>query len=442
MTPKDLETAPVWWSPVARARESALRARLEGLGGQGLADALAAAAASHARDHDGRALNLNPATNVMNPAAERYLASGLATRPSLGAPGEKYEMGLEAAEEIETIAGTLARRVFGAAFAETRAPSGAVANLMGFLACCRPGDRAIVPPEAIAGHVTHHTAGAAGLLGLEVHTAPVDAERYSVDLPGLAALAERVRPRLVTLGGSLNLTHHPLAEVVRIAHGVGARVLFDAAHLSGPIAGGVWPNPLAEGADLMTMSTYKSLGGPPGGLVLTNDPELAERVDRIAFPGLTANFDLGRVAALGRALVDWEAPTGPAYAREMVAAARTLAAELYRLGAPVFFAGDVATEGHAFALDAAEHGGGQAMARHLARARLLASGIGLPAAPVAGDANGLRLGLNEAVRRGLTADDMGELAELIVAALAPEPERIAPAVTAFRRRFDDLRFVT
>jgi selenocysteine lyase/cysteine desulfurase len=97
-----------------------------------------------------------------------------------------------------------------------------------------------------------------------------------------AALAERVRPKLITIGSSLNLLPHPVAAIRAIADQVGARVLFDAAHVCGLIAGGVWPNPLAEGAQLMTMSTYKSLGGPPGGLVVTHDADLAQRIDKIA----------------------------------------------------------------------------------------------------------------------------------------------------------------
>ena len=101
-------------------------------------------------------------------------------------------------------------------------------------------------------------------------------------------------------------------------------MLFDAAHLCGMIAGKAWPQPLEEGAHLITMSTYKSLGGPAGGLIVTDDAELAERLDAIAYPGLTANFDAGKTAALAMTMLDWKA-AGPAYAREMIATARRLA---------------------------------------------------------------------------------------------------------------------
>src|SRR3546814_867711 len=102
--------------------------------------------------HERECFNLNPATNVMNPRAEAVLAAGLGSRPSLGYPGDKYEMGLEAIEEIEVIAAALAAEVFRARHAEIRVASGALANLYGFMATCRPGDAIIAPPAAIGGH--------------------------------------------------------------------------------------------------------------------------------------------------------------------------------------------------------------------------------------------------------------------------------------------------
>jgi glycine hydroxymethyltransferase len=225
-----------------------------------------------------------------------------------------------------------------------------------------------------------------------------------------------------------------------IADEMGARVLFDAAHLCGMIAGRVWQNPLGQGADLMTMSTYKSLGGPAGGLVVTNDAGLAERLDHIAFPGLTANFDAAKSAALALTLLDWR-EYGQAYAAEMAATARSLAEALASEGVPVFRAGGAATRSHQFAVEAARYGGGQAAAKHLRRANILTCGIGLPIAAVEGDMNGLRIGTPEIVRRGMSSGDMGELARLIVRALGPEPEAVAADVTAFRQGFAGLRFV-
>jgi glycine hydroxymethyltransferase len=392
--------------------------------------------------HEDLCINLNPATNVMNPKAEALLASGLGTRVSLGYPGDKYEMGLEAVEQIEVIAAELAAEIFGARFAEIRVHSGAMANLYAFMATCSPGDSIIASPDEIGGHVTHHQAGAAGLYRLRIHEAPVDASGYTVDLEGLRTLALKIRPRLITVGGSLNLFQHPVRAVRAIADEVGAAVLFDAAHLSGMIAGGVWPNPLAEGAHIMTMSTYKSLGGPPSGLILTNESELAQRIDKIAYPGLTANFDVAKSAALAITLLDWR-EFGRAYAQTMRDCARALAQALDRAGVPIFAADRGFTTSHQFAVEATRYGGGQAAAKLLRRANLLTSGIGLPGAAVPEDMNGLRFGTPEIVRWGMTPAHMGALGSLIAGALSSPgtAERLAPEVTQFRRQFNKLRFM-
>lgn len=391
--------------------------------------------------HERECFNLNPATNVMNPKAEAMLGAGLGARPSLGYPGDKYEMGLEAIEEIEVIAAELSAAQFGAKYAEIRVASGAMANLYGFMAMAKPGDAIIAPPGSIGGHVTHHGAGCAGLYGLQIHEAPVSADGYTVDVDGLRALAAKVQPKIITIGGSLNLFPHPVSDVRAIADQVGAKVLFDAAHQCGIIAGGIWTNPLAEGAHMMTMSTYKSLGGPAGGLIVTSDAEVAERLDAIAFPGMTANFDAAKSAALAVTMLDWR-EHGGAYAKAMVANARALAGALVDLNAPVFAADRGATQSHQFALEAARFGGGQAASKTLRKTGVLACGIGLPIEAVTGDMNGLRLGTPEITRWGMTPADMPRLASLIMRGLeGNDPEAVAAEAAEWRRSFDQVHFV-
>jgi glycine hydroxymethyltransferase len=407
-----------------------------------VADRIEALIARNLEIHDRDCFNLNPATNVMNPRAEAVLARGLGSRPSLGYPGDKYEMGLEAIEEIEVIAAELAAEIFGATHAEIRVASGALANLYGFMALAQPGDAIIAPPPAIGGHVTHHKAGCAGLYGLITHDAPVDTDGYTIDIPALRALAHKVKPRIITVGGSLNLFEHPVADVRAIADEVGAKVLFDAAHQCGIIAGGVWKNPLREGAHLMTMSTYKSLGGPAGGLIVTDDAAIARALDQIAFPGLTANFDAAKSAALALTLLDWR-DHGRGYAQAMVDLARALAQELAALGLPLFAADKGGTQSHQFALLAAPFGGGQAASKTLRKAGFLACGIGLPAPEVAGDLNGLRIGTPELVRRGVMPADAPALAALIAEGLRSNaPETLAPRTRALRARFQGLHHMT
>ncbi|WP_209507267.1 MULTISPECIES: aminotransferase class I/II-fold pyridoxal phosphate-dependent enzyme [unclassified Ruegeria] len=403
-----------------------------------LLDQIAHLAEENRRIHEKECFNLNPATNVMNPKAEALLSSGIGSRPSLGYPGDKYEMGLEAIEEIEVIAAELCAEVFDTRFAEVRVPSGAIANLYGFMATCKPGDTIIAPPATIGGHVTHHTAGCAGLFGLRTIEAPVNTNGYTVDLDQLRALARAERPKLITIGGSLNLFEHPVAEVRAIADEVGAKVMFDAAHQCGIIAGRAWSNPLNEGAHFMTMSTYKSLGGPAGGLIVSNEVDIAKALDAIAFPGMTANFDAAKTAALAVTMLDWK-DFGQAYANEMIALSKALAAALDARGVRVYAGAEGFTNSHQFAVLAEPYGGGQAASKKLRESGFLACGIGLPVKPVEGDLNGLRIGTPELVRWGMTSRDAGRLADLIRRGLDGAP--VASEVSAWRSEFGTLHFV-
>ena len=430
-----------WIPPLAARRVAEIAAQAASKEPVAVAERLEELVARNRTIHEVECVNLNPASNVMNPRAEAMLSAGLGTRASLGYPGEKYETGVEALEEIEVIAAARAAEVFAAPYVEVRVGSGALANLYAFMATCRPGDTIIVPPQAIGGHATHHRAGAAGLYGLAVIDAPVAADEYTVDVDALAVLAERTRPRLITIGGSLNLRPHPVRQIREIADRVGAAVLFDAAHLSGLVAGGAWPNPLAEGAQLMSMSTYKSLGGPPGGLLVMNDAALARRVEAIAYPGLTANFDLGKTAALAMTLLDWQV-AGAAYARAMVQTAAALAEALAANGAPLFRIGRTATQSHQFAIDARRYGSADDAVSRLRRANMLASTIGLPLVNAAGTSVGVRLGTPEITRVGMTVADMPALADFVARALdQPDGDaQLAREVSAWRSQFHEVHF--
>ncbi len=430
-----------WVPPTSEDRVLLIAARTADAGSDEVAARLDRLIDLNRDIYDRDCFNLNPAANVMNPRAEAMLSAGLGSRPSLGYPGDKDEMGLEAIEEIEVIAAELAAEVFGATFAEVRVASGAMANLIAFMATCKPGDAIIAPPSSIGGHITHHLAGCAGLYGLVTHSAPVDADGYTVNLEGLEALALAVRPKLMTLGGSLNLAPHPVRAVRAIADRVEAWLMVDAAHQCGLFAGRVWPNPLAEGAHLMTMTTDKSLGGPAGGLIVGTNAELARRLDAIVCPGMTANFDAGKTAALALTLLDWR-DHGSAYAAMMVSVAQALAIGLAVRGIPVHGESRGFTRSHQFAVEAESFGGGHRLALRMARAGLLASGIGLPLPEVPGDTNGLRIGTPEIVRRGVTVEHADMLADLIARAMQADDPASLAAETAWRRgQFQGLHFV-
>lgn len=391
--------------------------------------------------HERECFNLNPAANVMNPHAEAMLASGLSTRPSLGYPGDKYETGLEATEEIEVIAAELCAEIFNSNFAEIRVASGAMANMYTFMACCEPGDTIIAPPPNIGGHVTHHSEGCAGLYKLNTVYPSVVSADFTVDLDSLQSLADEVKPKLITLGGSLNLFPHPIAEARDIADKYGAALMFDAAHQCGLFAGGSWPNPISEGAHIMTMSTYKSLGGPAGGLIVSNNAALMEKIEAIAFPGMTANFDAAKSAALAISMLDWR-EHGEAYAQTMVEVAKTLAVALKEKGIDVFTTSRGITESHQFAIRAHQYGGGQAASRRLRKAGFLTCGIGIPDELIPGDLNGIRIGTPDIARFGVQPEHCDQLATYLSQALLTEqPEKLLPNVSEFRKEFDQIHFV-
>lgn len=388
------------------------------------------------------AINLYAGTNVMDPKAQALLATGIATRPSLGHPGDKYEMGLQHAEEIEVLCLSLVRRVFGCGFGEFRVLSGSMANLMAYMALARPGDTILSLTEAAGGHATHRAQGAAGLYGLRVMDVPFDGEAMSVDLDALHRMATRVFPRIILIGGSLALFPYPVREIRAIADEVGAAVMYDGAHLSGLLAAGAFQRPLKEGAHLLTMSTYKSLGGPAGGLIVTDDPQIARRLETIAYPGLTANFDLSRVAALSVTLAGW-LQYGDAYAAAMQDNASALAAALAAEGLLVAGAQRGYTASHHVAIAAGTFGGGTRASRLLEGVRIFASGIGLPGEPVTGDQNGMRFGTQEVTRWGMGPQEMRVIAGLIADALLGRRDGtgIRHDALALRERFTALRYV-
>ncbi len=441
-----------WTSPQAQDFAEQTLTQLRGMEAEQLDAQLHTWVRTQVERVDRRSLNLYAGTNAINPRVSALLASSIGSRPNLGAPGDTYNPGMTDGSRISVLANAVIGEVFSAKYTETRVASGSIANLYVFLATCQPGDPIMVLPEQAAGHVTHHRNGAAGLAGLDVHPIAWDGPRMAIEEAAFAAQAEQIRPKLIVVGGSMCLHSFDLNMVREVADLVGARVLYDAAHMGGLIAGGRFQQPLAEGADVMTGSTYKSFGGPPAGMVLTNDAGLAERLDRIAFPGLTANFDLARTAALALAALDLR-EHGAAYADAQILTAQALAAALEADGLPVVRAQGCSdhkrhTASHHVALRAGVFGGAMKVVAALEEAAILSSGIGLPAMSEGEESTavgerGVRFGTQEIVRWGLGQEDAQEISSLIVRALSGEAERprVAADVLSLRTRSSTLRFV-
>jgi glycine hydroxymethyltransferase len=353
----------------------------------------------------------------------------------MGYPGDKYQAGLEPLDVVEVAVTRLVAEAVGARFADVRPTSATLANLAAYTALARPGDTIAVLPDWAGGHLSHHEVGAAGVRGLRVADLPYDVAALDVDLVALPEFLARERPVLVVVGASLMLRPHRLREIAAAVHAAGAVLLYDASHVAGLIAEGRFQAPLREGADLVTFSTYKSFGGPAGGVVAGDDPALMERVTTAVYPGLTANYDLARLLPLGAAALAHRTGGG-AYADACMGNARALAAGLAARGLAVLGHAPAYTASHHVAVDVRGLGGGPAVARRLAEAGILLSEIGCPAADGPDPRGGIRIGTQSVTRQGLAPDDMAEVAAAIAAVLVdgrPAGE-VRAGVAAIRRR--------
>ncbi|MEA2280410.1 MAG: glycine hydroxymethyltransferase [Solirubrobacteraceae bacterium] len=433
-------TAP-WASPDARARLAAVEANLP----DGLAeaiDAATAAAREHARLIDEDALLLYAGGNVPASAGARAgggpLGSLLSGQPSMGYPGDKYQAGLDRLDVVEVAAARAVGEVMGARYVELRPTSATLANLAVYTALAEPGDTIAVLPDWAGGHLSHHAVGAPGVRGLRVVELPYDTTRLDVDLERLDGTLARERPVLVVIGGSLMLHAHRVGAIAARVHEHGARLLYDASHVAGLIAEGRFQAPLEEGADVMSFSTYKSFGGPGGGVLATNDEALAQRLATAVYPGLTANYDLARLLPLAAAAVEHASSAG-VYADACIASARALAAALATEGLTVLGgvqAADGFTDSHHVAVDVRGSGGGTRAARQLAEANILLSEIGCPAPDGTDPAGAIRMGTQSLTRQGLGVPEMPAVAGAIARGLRPGTDlgALRGEVAAIRRR--------
>lgn len=416
-----------WASDAAQERVRQIQAGSEA----GTPDDLARAHRAvlhHVRRMDGEGLVLYAGSNAPSTVHDPEVG----VRPSLGDPGEKLQPGLEDLEVLEVLTTRAVAATMRARHADARVPSATIANLAAYAGLTEVGATTAALPRWAGGHFNHLPEGAAGIRGHRVAELPYDVAAHDVDLDALPAFLERERPVLIALGGSLMLFPHRLERIVPIARAAGARVLYDASHVAGLIAGGRFQDPLDDGVDVVTFSTYKSFGGPPGGVVATNDTDIAERISAAVYPGLTANYDAGRFRALGIAAAEL-LEHGTEYAACCIDSAQALARSLHDRGLLVAGADRGFTESHHVAIALPDATSGEWAVGRLARAGvfLSATQIGSANGPVAA----LRLGTQELVRRGFGPSDMAAVAALITRVLAggEAPCDVRPDVVALAR---------
>ena len=280
-------------------------------------------------------------------------------------------------------------------------------------ALAKPGDSITAVSTADGGHISHARMGAVGLRDLNVSTYPWDEDRMEPDVDGSCALIRELKPKVTLVGQSVFLFPTPLKELADAAHEVGSTVMYDGAHVLGLIAGGVFQDPLREGADVMTGSSHKTFPGPQGGFLLSSneDPKFHRKLNNSMFPGVVSSYHLHHVAGKVVALAEFEA-FGQAYAQDIVRNAQTFAQALAAEGFDVLAESRGYTASHQVLTRHGDidSGAGATAAALLEKAGIITNMNMLPGDSKAMTPSGLRLGVQELTRVGMGPREMEEVA--------------------------------
>jgi len=398
---------------------------------------------SHNRWRRFECINLIASENVMSPLAEAAYFTDMMHRYAEGKPGKRYYQGNIYTDEVELLVMELMSRLLKVAYVEPRAISGTVANAVVFRVLANPGDRALIAPVQAGAHVSHTKFGTLGALGIEHIELPFDLDHWNVDVDRAVKLIEEVKPKFVTLGASVYLFPHPTKEIAEAAHAVGAKVVHDVAHVLGLIAGGKWPNPVHEGADVATSSTHKTFPGPQGGVVFTNSEEMYKHVSKYVFPWFVSNHHLHRLPAMAVTAVEMM-HFGEQYADQVVRNSKAFAEALAAEGFKVLAEHLGYTKSHTIVVDVRPQGGGAKVAKLLEDANIIVNKNLLPWDPpdAVRDPSGIRLGTQEMTRFGMKEEDFKVVARLIreVAIDGKDPQEVKKKVIELRKNFLDVKY--
>jgi len=391
--------------------------------------------------------------NIPSPAVREAIISDFGNRYAEGWPGERVYAGCIYIDEVEFECMKLAKKLFKAEFADVRPISGVVANLAIYSAFTNPGDVMIAPSIPAGGHISHgkkEHSGTAGLVhGLEIEFYPFDAEEMTIDVDKTKQKVKDLKksgslPKMAMFGGSLFLFPHPVKELSEFLKGYGIHVNYDAAHVAGLIAGGLFQDPLREGADTMTMSTHKTLFGPQGGLVLGSEKH-GEAIKKATFPGVTSSHHIHHMAAKAVTFAE-VLEFGKDYAKQVIKNAKDFAEALSDLGFKVLGEKRGFTMSHQIAVNVLDYSDGGKVEANLEKANIIVNRQLIPGDIKAGrnyfHPGGIRLGVSEITRLGMKRSEMKEIASLIkqVVIDKKDPKKILPRIKSFRKDFQKVHY--
>jgi glycine hydroxymethyltransferase len=345
------------------------------------------------------------------------------------------------------------KKLFKAEFVDVRPVSGVVANLAVYTAFTEPGDVMMALSIPCGGHITmgkKELGGTAGAVhGLVVEYLVLDYKELNIDVEKTKEKVKKLvdagrPPKLVMFGASVFPFPHPVKELAETFHDVGAIVGYDAAHVAGLIAGGCFQDPLREEADVMSLSTHKTLFGPQhGGIVSWNKYE--EKIKRATFPGMVSNHHLHAVAGVAIACAEM-LEFGKEYTRQIIRNSKALAQALYERGFNVLAEHKGFTESHVILIDITKYGDGGTIEKELEKANIIVNRNLLPWDIKEGrhfmNPGGIRLGTSEITRLGMKETEMVEIAEFIKRVVIDKenPETVKKDVADFRRDFQKVHY--
>ena len=362
-----------------------------------------------ARQQDG--VELIASENIVSRAVMEAQGSVLTNKYAEGYPGRRYYGGCEAVDIAETLAIERACALFDCKFANVQPHSGAQANQAVFLALLQPGDTFMGLDLAAGGHLTHGAPANQSGKWFKVVPYTVRREDSIIDMEEVARIARESRPKLIIAGGSAYSRVWDFARFREIADEVGAYFMVDMAHFAGLVAGGAHPSPIPH-AHVVTTTTHKTLRGPRGGMILTNDEALAKKFNSAVFPGLQGGPLMHVIAAKAVAFGEALKPEFRAYSRQVVKNAQALAASLQEQGLDIVTGG---TDNHLMLVDLRpKHVTGKAGEAALNRAHLTCNKNAIPFDPEKPMVtSGVRLGSPAATTRGFGEAEFREVGALI-----------------------------
>ena len=389
-------------------------AALDGFFSAGLAEADpdVFAAVSHELERQRRKIELIASENIVSKAVLEAQGSVFTNKYAEGYPGKRYYGGCEYADVVETLAIERAKQLFGCGFANVQPNSGSQMNQAVFLALLNPGDTFMGLDLAAGGHLTHGSPVNMSGKWFRPVSYGVRREDQMIDMDAVSALARQHKPKLIIAGGTAYSRIWDFERFRQIADEVGAWLMVDMAHFSGLVAGGAHPSPFPY-AHVATSTTHKSLRGPRGGLILTNDEDMAKKINTAVVPGLQGGPLVHVIAAKAVAFAEALRPEFKIYAQNIVRNARTLAETLKSGGLDIVSGG---TDNHLMLVDLRpKKATGKLAEKALDRASITCNKNAIPYDPEKPFVtSGIRLGTPAGTTRGFGVAEFQEIGRLIV----------------------------